>query len=252
NPPAGGAAGSSQNGLKAGGADNGTTERGDTPGFRRDGETGYQSGSFDEWLDSFRDGQRLADVRDALRPIVEPALAAGVPAAAFTSRVREAVAKGVAPEVVVQALRDDAERWMWLASLTQGRSWPPAASSSGLYLAVAAAFRNGEDSASMRAVVEWGASTRASAEKTAAALMTAATVRASFGVASGEPGHAGDSGVALVLARSRLRVGQYSEVAKLAAKAAEAGIGMDRFLAALEATIGRGGRIADLERTLFG
>ncbi|MBN2874197.1 MAG: hypothetical protein JXM71_03805, partial [Spirochaetales bacterium] len=64
NPPASGAAGSSQNGLKAGGADSGTTERGDTPGFRLDGETGYPSGSFDEWLDSFRDGQRLADVRD--------------------------------------------------------------------------------------------------------------------------------------------------------------------------------------------
>jgi hypothetical protein len=180
-----------------------------------------------------------------LKLIADPALKAGVPAEAFISRIREATAKGVKPEVLVQALEEDASNWTWLAGVVRGTSWPPNKASREFYLSAAMAFRNGLDRVAVKGVVEWASGSRASAEKTGAAMMTAAAIASRLR----SPSAGGE--IALVLARSRLKVGQFPELAELATKVAASGTSAERFLSALGSTIGRGSKLAVLEKALL-
>jgi hypothetical protein len=210
------------------------------------GKTGQdQEAVFDEWLSRSGEGAKLSGLRDRLRSIAAPALKAGVPAEAFMARIREAVAKGVPPAVLIQALDEDSSRWIWLATVVRGSSWPPAEASAGFYLASAAALRNGLDEDGVRRVLSWAIGVRASAEKTGAALTTAAAV--SLRLRS--PAMGGDT--ALLLAQSKLKVGQFPAVAGLASKAIASGMSPGSFMATLEATIGRGSKLPDLEKALF-
>jgi len=204
-----------------------------------------QERKFDDWLASSTEGARLERVRGQLRKLASAALGAGVPLEAFTARIREAVAKGASPETVVSAIQTDSVRWIWLAGLVDD-SWPPARNEAEFYLAVAAALRNGLGDDAVREIVAWARATRASAGKAGAALTGAAAVSSAFGVQ--ETGH---GSCARTLATSKLRVGEYDAVAALAARAAVAGIDYGRFLAAMEATIGRGLPLSELEGTLF-
>jgi len=212
---------------------------------------------FDDWMSSSKEGVSLSGVRQKLMLLAGPAIAAGVPEEAFIARVREAVAKGAPAEVVVEAMAADAKRWMWLAGVLKGESWPPAALSANFYLATTAAMRNGLDEESVDEVVGWAAGAKASAEKVGAALTTTTAILARFGslklddlsITSTDP-NAGS--IVLCLAKSRLRVGQFPEIEEIAARAAALGIDATRFRLALEATIGQGKRLADFEKALFG
>lgn len=204
-----------------------------------------QERKFDQWLSSAREGARMESVRGRLKSAAKAALEAGVPLEAFIARIQEAVAKGASPETVAAAIEADAARWIWLAGLLDGGTW--GASAPGFYLAVAAAFRNGLNEAAVIDVVSWARASRSTTEKAGAALTAAAAISAAFGARDARIGAA-----ARVLAASRLKPGDYDDVAALAARAAAAGMGTARFLAALESTIGSGRPLADLEKTLFG
>ena len=206
---------------------------------------------FDMWLESSREGRLLSSVRDRLLAIAKPALEAGVPMEAFMSRIREAVAKGADKELVIDALEADATRWIWIAGIIRGTSWPPSRSAAGFYIAFSAALRNGLAEAEAHGLVLWARDSRASAEKVGAAMTTAASVAMAY--RAGESGLAARlGGSAGILARSRLSVGEYSAIVELASRASSGGIDGWRFMAALEATIGRGRTLAEFEKALLG
>jgi hypothetical protein len=205
---------------------------------------------FEVWLANSREGQRLVSVRERLFAIATPAIQAGVPHQAFAARIREAVAKGVAADIIVQALEVDANRWIWLAGILKGADWPPARSAPDLFLGAASALRNGLTQETVSDVVLYARSSRAPAEKAGAALTTAAAVSAVFRTGDSVPGVLGNAAVLIV--HSRLKVGQYASIADMASRARSVGINAERFIAAMEASLGRDGNLADLERSLFG
>ncbi len=207
-------------------------------------------GDFEAWLGSSREGQRLSSVRERLLAIATQAIEAGVPPQVFSARIREAVAKGVAPDIIVQALDVDASRWIWLAGILKGADWPPARSAPGLYLAAASALRNGLTQQTVGDVVVYARSSGAPAEKAGAALTTAAAITMVYRTGDTMPGVLGDA--AMLMIHSRLKVGQYAAIADMASRARSAGIDAGRFIAAMEISLGRGGTLADLERGLFG
>jgi len=212
--------------------------------------SGSAAADFEVWLSSSREGQRLTSVRERLIAIATPAIEAGVPFQVFSARIREAVAKGVAPDIIVQALEVDAGRWMWLAGVLRGADWPPARSAPDLYLSAASALRNGLMQQAVSDVVTFARSSGAPAEKAGAALTTAAAIVTVYRNGDSLPGILGNAAVLMI--HSRLNVGQYAAVADMANRARAAGIDAGRFIAAMEASLGRGGTLADLERSLFG
>lgn len=198
---------------------------------------------FMRWLDSYMPGGELETTRARLREMAAVAIEAGVPADAIKARIREAVAKRVSAETMLRAIEEDALRWRWVARLLDGSDWPPDDRAAELYLAVSTALRNGVGEASVAKLIIWAKGAGADAAKAGAALTTAASLSMTFR-------GAGDA--ALTLLRSRLRVRQYSAVVELAVRARTAGVTPERFMEALEATLGRGGSLRDLERALFG
>lgn len=200
---------------------------------------------FRRWLASYLSGGELEETRSRLEAIAVVALRAGVPADAFKARIREAVAKRATSETMLRAIEEDARRWVWLAGLLDGSAWPPGDRAAELYLAASTALRNGVAEASVAGLLSWARDTDADAAKAGAALTTAASLSMTFRDAA-----TGDA--ALTLLRSRLRVRQYSAVVELAVRAQSAGVTPLRFLEALEATIGQGGSLRELERALFG
>jgi hypothetical protein len=215
-------------------------DRAGSPGF-----SGREAGAaFGAWLSNAKEAARLAGVAARLKLIAGPALEAGVPVEAFIARIREAAAKGVQADVLVQAIEEDASGWTWLAGVLRGSSWPPQTASTGFYVSAAIALRNGLDRVAVQEVVEWASGSRASAEKTGAAMTTAAALASRLR----DPAVGGE--IARVLSRSRLKVGQFPEVAELVSKAAASGVGHGRIMAALGSTIGRGSTLAALEKAL--
>lgn len=201
---------------------------------------------FDSWLATSKEGARLGIVYERLRKSAAPALDAGVPPEAFKARIREAAAKGAAPEIVAVAIEADARRWIWLAELVRDRAWPPERTAAGFYLSAASALRNGLGEAAVRDLVIWSAASRIDPERAGAAL----TVAASLDAALRSRGGRGDS-VARLLAASKLRIGQYDSVVALARRAMTAGISAERYMAALQETLGKGRTLTDLEEALF-
>lgn len=256
--PSGGAGGSSATGEgdRQTGSTGGDKGAGTASAGRAGGGTagidaaGNGFAEFESWLTVSREGQKLASVRLRIIDIARPALEAGVPQEAFAARIREAVAKGVAADVIVQALEADASRWVWLAGLLRGSPWPPARTAADLYLAAASALRNGLGQEAVGDVVLYARSAGAPAEKAGAALTAAAAVLAVYREADAASGTL-DAAASLII-HSRLKVGQYASIADAANRARSAGIDAARFMAALQATLGRGGTMTDLERALFG
>lgn len=200
---------------------------------------------FMRWLDSYMPGGELETTRARLREMAAVAIEAGVPADAIKARIREAVAKRVSAETMLRAIEEDALRWRWVARLLDGSDWPPDDRVAELYLAVSTALRNGVGEGPVAGLVSWAKGTNADPAKAGAALAAAASISAAYRGAG-----AGDA--ALTLLRSRLRVRQYSAAVELAVRARTAGVTPERFMEALEATLGRGGSLRDLERALFG
>lgn len=250
-PPGGsGPAGGGERPASSGGGDKGTYSE---PSVRAGTDAATAGGGahdFEAWLTSSREGQRLVPVRERLLAIATPAIQAGVPHQAFTARIREAVAKGVAADIIVQALEVDADRWIWLAGILKDADWPPARSAPDLFLGAASALRNGLARGTVSDVVLYARSSGASAEKAGAALTTAAAVSTVYRAGDSVPGALGNA--AALLVRSRLKVGQYASIVDMASRARSAGIDAERFIAAMEESLGRGGTLADMERSLFG
>ena len=201
---------------------------------------------FDSWLATSKEGSRLGSVYERLLASAIPALVAGVPLDAFKARIREAAAKGAAPDIVAGAIEEDTKRWIWLANLVKSGSWPPEKAAAGFYLSAASALRNGLGEAAVRDLVIWAAASRTSPERAGAALTAAVTLSTALGTRSGQA-----ESVARMLAASKLKIGQYDSVAALARRSLAAGIGAERFIATLEATLGKGLKLSDLEKALF-
>lgn len=201
--------------------------------------------SLGSWLETSREVSRFLSVRDRLLAAAVPAIEAGAPAEAFRIRLREAAAKGASPETAAEALEADAARWTALAR-SLGPEWPPASKSAAFYVSAALAMRNGIELEAVTGVAGLARSGKASPERAAAALTAAATLRASIALSPAEAGRA-----ALAVAASRLRVGDFDELAGLAERAARSLVSPFLFLAALESTLGSGGTLKDLERRLF-
>jgi len=201
---------------------------------------------FNSWLVTSKEGARLGSVYERLRKSAAPALAAGVPLEAFKARIREAAAKGAAPDIVAAAMEADAARWIWLAGLVRNRAWPPAKTAAGFYLSAASALRNGLGETAVRDLVIWSAVSHIDSKRAGAALTAAVSLSAALGTR----GEQSDS-AAVLLASSKLSIGQYDSVTALANRAVAAGISADRFMSSLEATIGKGRTLADMEETLF-
>jgi len=201
--------------------------------------------SFGRWLETAREVARFLPVRDRLFAAAVPAIEAGAPVDAFRIRLREAAAKGATPETAAEAIEADAARWTALAR-SLGPEWPPASKSAAFYVSAALAMRNGIGLDAVTAVGSWSRSAKASPERAAAALTAAATLRASIALSPAEAGR-----VALAVASSKLKVGEFDALAELADRAARAGVTPFLFLAALESTLDPGGGLKDLERRLF-
>jgi len=201
---------------------------------------------FNSWLATSREGARLGSVYERLQMSATPALAAGVPLDAFKARIGEAAAKGTAPNIVAAAIDADTRRWIWLANLVRSSSWPPAKSAAGFYLSAASALRNGLSQAAVRDLVVWAANSRTAPERAGAALTAAVSLAATLETRDGQV-----DPVARLLAASKLKIGQYDSVTTLARRSLAAGISAERFIATLEATLGKGLNLTDLEKALF-
>lgn len=201
--------------------------------------------SLGRWLETSREVSSFLSVRYRLLAAAMPAIEAGAPAEAFRIRLREAAAKGASPETAAEALEADAARWTALAR-SLGPDWPPAAKSAAFYVSAALAMRNGLELEAVAGVAARARAGKASPERAAAALTTAATLRASIALSPSEAGRA-----ALAIVTSRLKVGDFDGLAVLADRAAHAGVTAFLFLAALESTLASGGSLKDLERRLL-
>lgn len=219
----------------------------DRPNTGRQGLGQSDVDRFSDWLSSSGEGARLSGVARELRMLAMPALVAGVPFEVFVYRIKEAVAKRASPEVIIKALDADSASWEWLAGILEGGPWPPTKAEVTLYLAVAAALRNGLQPVSVHSFLVWCRDSGVDAGKVAAALTTVASITTAL--VPGDGIMAGDASAILV--RSRLRASQYSAVAELAKRADDEGISSARFMAILESTIGSGLSITAFKKALF-
>lgn len=170
---------------------------------------------FGDWLAASPEGLRLAEYWADIEALAYASLAAGVPVDAYKLRIKEAAAKGVAPAIVMAALREDARHWDKVGAALWDKGWPPMEKAPDLFIASATALRNGLAFSAALELFEWAAPARAQSERVAAVLKALTLIVASLPLNAGEAGQA-----ALELAKSRLPVGQFDELAGLAAAAA--------------------------------
>lgn len=201
---------------------------------------------FGAWLGSAREAARYAAVRDAIRETAFAAIAAGVPAEAFVSRIKEASSKAVPPATLAGALEADAARWMSVAELLRGRDWPPGGERTDFFLAAGGALLNGIGSPVLSALVAWAAGSKAAAGRTGAILGTVASIGNALRWTQETA-----SRFALALAGSRLKTGDLPALAELAVRAASAGVSASAFAEAAESVFLGRGSLADLRKRLF-
>ncbi len=241
-------------GPVAGGGQDGAGDGsgGGAPRVSRDGREGSLAGGamsaaeFGAWLDSSREAVRYAAVRPRIRETAAAAIAAGVPAEAFISRIKEAAAKGIPPDTLAAALEADAARWITVAALLRGRDWPPGEERADFYLAAGSSLLNGVGMPALAALVDWAVGAKAAAGRTGAILGTVASMGNAFRWTP-ETG----ARLALALAASRLKPGDFPALAELAGRAAAGGVSAQAFMEAAEAVFGAKGGIAELKKRLF-
>jgi hypothetical protein len=183
---------------------------------------------FSDWFLSSAEGRRLALFRMDIEALAYASIEAGVPADAYKLRIKEAVAKGVEPAIVLAALREDANYWDAIGPLLVNKGWPPTAKAADFYVAAATALRNGLAFSAVRELLEWAAPARAQAERASAVLKAITLIASRIGADAGQAGQ-----LALELMKSRLPVGQFDELAALANAAAERSVGPGDFTRAL-------------------
>ncbi|MFA5124060.1 hypothetical protein [Zavarzinia sp.] len=201
---------------------------------------------FAKWLVEAPEMAAYRGVAEDIKSAAAPAIAAGVPAGAFTARIREAAARGTAPVRLVPALESDARNWTYLSGLLDGARWPPAKATTGFYLAAGTAMRNGLGDRAVKAAVGWAISASADADRAGSAMMATAAVAAALGMPDGAA-----ASFVVALASSRLPVAEFDGVAALASRAAGDGIPADRFSAAVTAALPTADGLAAVERALY-
>ncbi|MFH2114382.1 MAG: hypothetical protein ABIJ86_07740, partial [Spirochaetota bacterium] len=169
---------------------------------------------------------------------------AGVPLEVFMIRMREAMAKNVAPGVFIEALEADASHWIRVAALLGEVDWPPASKAPDFYIAAGNALRNGVDEEAISALIVWALASRGTPERAGAVLMSVSSL-------AGLMDSVALSRAAGILAASRLRVGEFDALAALLRRASAVGMTSTELLAAMETVLGGRGTLRSLERRLF-
>jgi len=159
-------------------------------------------------------------------------------------RMKEAKAKNVAPDVFIRALEADTVRWQRIAALLGDSRWPPAARAPDFYIAASNALRNGVDEGTISTLITWALASKGTPERAGAVLMSVSSLT---GLMDG----AELSRTAGLIAASRLRVGDFDDLAALLKRAAAVGRSSAELLAAMEAVLGSRGTLRTLERRLF-
>lgn len=229
----GGSAGGPGSGSGAGGGYGSLDER----------DQAAERARFFAWLSSSPEGLRLAEYRAGLEALAAASIAAGVPADAYKLRIKEAAAKGVAPSIVMAALREDARLWDALGAALRDTGWPPAAKAADLYIVSATSLRNGLAFSAVLELLDWAAPARAQSERIGAVLKALTVIAASLPLDAGEAGRA-----ALALAQSRLPVGQFDELTALARAAAARSVPPGEFASALIDALRRAKPLEELSR----
>ncbi|HAE20777.1 MAG TPA: hypothetical protein DCG47_00415 [Spirochaetaceae bacterium] len=179
---------------------------------------------FLNWFVSSQEGLRLAAHRADIEALAYASIAVGVPVDAYKLRIKEAAAKGVAPPVVLAALREDARLWDELGNALSDKGWPPAPKAADLYIAAATALRNGLALSVVLELFGWAAPARAQSERVGAVLKALTLIVAKLPMEERDAGR-----LALELAKARLAVGQFDELAALAGAAAGRSIAPGEF-----------------------
>lgn len=195
------------------------------------------------WFEHSGQAARLGEPGGALLDRARAAISAGVPAAVFSERLREAAAKGVAPATAVAAITVDSERLARLAAVLSEEGWPPGHTAVDFYLAAAAAMRSGLSEGEVVSTAVLAAEKRRNAKATGVALTTAAAASSVFGVPL--------TGLASGLVGSSLYVNDYSTIVELAHRAIAESVDAERFMEVFNHTIGRGASLWRFRITLF-
>ena len=195
------------------------------------------------WFEHSGQASRLGEPGSALLNRARAAISAGVPAAVFSERLREAAAKGVAPATAVAAITVDSERLARLAAILSEKGWPPGHAAVDFYLAAAAAMRSGLSEGEVVSTAVMAAEKRRNAKATGVALTVAASASSVFGVPL--------AGLASGLVGSSLYVNDYSSIVELASRAVLEGISAERFMEVFNQTIGKGASLWRFRITLF-
>lgn len=199
---------------------------------------------FSQWLGSSTEGRRYESVSSRVQELSGSAKEAGVPYEVFMVRMKEAMAKNVDPGVFVKALESDSVQWLRIAALLGENDWPPAAKAPDFYIAAGAALRNGVSEESISTLVTWALSSKGTPERAGAVLMSVSSL-------TGVMDTAGLSQTAGLIASSRLRVGEFDDLAVLLKRASAAGRSTAELLAAMEAVLGNRNALRNLERRLL-
>ena len=217
----------------------GTAIRGDAD----PGSAGSQL-RFGLWLEGSPEGQRYQSVATRVQVLAAAAGEAGVPLEALMTRMKEAMAKNVAPEVFVQALEADVGNWLLVAALLGGTRWLPAEKAPAFYSAAGNALRNGVGMQTVSTLTSWAMAFRGTSERVGAVLMSVSAL-------SGLMDSLEISRCAVIMASSHLRVGEFDSCAALLKRASAAGRTSSELLAAMEEVKDGRNFIRNLERRLF-
>jgi hypothetical protein len=179
-----------------------------------------------------------------VRELADLAREQGIPLEVYMLRMKEAMAKNVGPDVFIGALETDTAHWLRIAALLGKTGWPPAAKAPDFYIAASNALRNGVNEETVRTLVAWAVASGGTPERAAAVLMSVSSL-------TGHMLPPELTRAAGLIAASRLRVGDYDDLAALLMRGYAAGLDSAELLAAMEAVFGGRGTLRSLERRLF-
>jgi hypothetical protein len=214
--------------------------------MRRSGGSGSGAPQFlfASWLDSSPEGRRYQEVKTRVQELSDLAREQGIPLEVFMIRMKEAMAKNVAPVVFIGALEKDTAHWLRIDALLGETGWPPAAKAPDFYIAASNALRNGVTEETVSALIAWAMASGGTPERAAAVLMSVSSLTGLM--------HSLElSRAAGLIAASRLRVGDFDDLAALLMRGYTAGLSSAELLAAMEAVLGSRGTLRSLERRLF-
>ncbi len=213
------------------------------PGSARP-ESAAQQKQFGGWLSGSPEGRRYQSVETRVRELSDLASASGVPLEVFMIRMKEAMAKNIAPGIFIGALETDSVQWVRIAALLGENDWPPASKAPDFYISASNALRNGVTEEAISTLITWALASRGAPERVGAVLMSISSLTGLMDTTE-------LTRTAGLIASSRLRVGEFDDLAALLKRAAASGKTSTELLAAMEAVLGNRSALRDLERRLL-